>query len=58
MGLTKTYLIRYNFDELILYTSLIKTYKGDEMIPIPLCVQVIAIVAAAITAKEVLSEDK
>jgi len=28
------------------------------MIPIPLCVQVIAIVAAAITAKEVLSEDK
>jgi hypothetical protein len=32
--------------------------KGEFMIPIPLCVQVIAIVAAAITAKEVLSDDK
>jgi hypothetical protein len=32
--------------------------KGEFMIPIPLCVYVIGVVAAAITAKEVLSDDK
>ncbi len=40
------------------YNSPIKLMKGDFMIPIPLCVYVISIVATAITTKEVLSKDK